>query len=59
MYDISTKLAATIIIVAIAVVQCVAWALGYDGQVFAFTSAVIGALIGLTFGITINVKKSS
>jgi len=57
MFDISTKLAATIIIVVMGAIQVTAWVLGYDGQVFAFTTAVSSAMVGLAFGITITYKK--
>jgi len=56
--DISLKLAAVIIIVVVGAVQCVAFAMGYNGQVFAFTSLAIGALIGLATGIPIKYKQS-
>lgn len=37
-------------IVAVTVLQCAAWLGGFDGQVFALTSAVIGGVVGVTFG---------
>jgi len=39
-----------IAIAILAVLQVVAWILGYDGVVFAFTSGCIGAIIGFAIG---------
>jgi len=38
-------------ICGVVILQCVAWASGHNGQVFALTSAVIGGITGFTFGL--------
>jgi len=45
------------VIGVIAMLQCVAWYLGKDGQVFALTSLVIGGITGTIFGFSIGLKK--
>lgn len=46
---------ATVAISAVTILQVVAWYCGFNGQVFALTSAVIGGITGFTFGL----KKGS
>lgn len=41
----------------VAVLQGIAWLLGKDGAVFAFTSAVIGAVGGILLGIKLPIKQ--
>jgi len=41
----------------VATMQGVAWLLGYDGQVFALTSAVIGGVTGVILGF--GIKKAN
>lgn len=45
------------VIIIVALIQGVAWIMGYNGQVFAFTSLVIGAIVGSALGFTIQLKK--
>ncbi len=43
----------------VAVMQGVAWLCDYNGTVFAFTSMIIGGVVGTALGITLNFKKSN
>lgn len=45
-------------IIVLGAMQGIAWYLGYDGQVFAFTSGVIGLIIGSFFNPKEAIKKS-
>lgn len=45
-------------LICVTIIQCVAWYLGFDGQVFALTSAVIGVIIGYFFGWSKNVQTT-
>lgn len=42
----------------VTIIQLVAWYLGYNGQVFAFTSLIIGLISGSLLGFTFNIKES-
>jgi len=44
------------LIVVVAAVQIVAWICGFDGQVFAFTSLVIGLTAGSILGFSFNAR---
>ena len=45
-------------LICVTALQITAWALGYNGTVFALTSSVIGGITGFALGIKINIKKS-
>jgi len=48
---------ALVIIGLCSVTQWVAWYIGVNGQVFAFTSLIIGAIAGSLFGFSIHKSK--
>jgi len=48
-----------VVIVIVAILQIVAWVMGFNGQVFAFTSLVIGAIVGAALGFTINLRGAA
>ena len=43
---------------AVTTLQCVAWLCGYNGAVFALTSAVISGVVGFAYGTERNIKQS-
>lgn len=45
------------VIGVVAILQGVAWLTGRNGQVFAFTSLVIGGISGAIFGFTYSRKQ--
>lgn len=48
---------AAIVISVVAILQGIAWIVGINGAVWAFTSLVIGLVAGSILGFTVNVKK--
>ena len=42
------------VIAVVATLQITAWVLGFNGQVFAFTSLIIGGIVGSLFGFSIH-----
>ena len=42
----------------VTIMQVVAWDLGFTGQVFSFTSLIIGLVAGSILGFSFNIKKS-
>lgn len=44
-------------ICAVVILQCMAWASGHNGQVFALTSAVIGGITGFSVRDRLITKK--
>lgn len=48
-----------VVIVIVATLQGIAWGLGFNGQVFAFTSLIIGAITGSALGFTISSKNQT
>jgi len=48
---------AVIGILSLVILQVAAWYTGHDGQVFALTSAGIGALVGLIAGFKVSLGK--
>ena len=52
--DISKNVFAAICVIMVGIMQIVACALGFNGQIFAFTSALIGGITGFILGITIK-----
>ena len=49
---------ALIIIGCMTVLQISAWIIGANGQVFAFTSLIIGGIAGSLFGFSLSSKVS-
>ena len=47
---------AMFVIVVVAIIQGYAWYIGVDGQVFAFTSLVIGLAAGSILGFSFNAR---
>jgi len=47
---------AIFVISIVALLQMVAWTLGFNGTVFAFTSLVIGLTAGTILGFSVNKK---
>ncbi len=47
---------AAIVIVCITSIQICAFIFGFNGQVFAFTSLIIGGIVGSIFGFSITKK---
>jgi len=41
----------------VALLQLVAWYLSFNGQVFAFTSLIIGAVVGSVLGFSLNKRE--
>lgn len=56
MIDISNKVFAIISVGIIAGLQFYAWYSGHNGYVFAFTSVIIGGIVGAILGIKININ---
>ena len=46
-----------IVIAIVAGLQVVAWIMGFNGTVFAFTSFIIGAIAGSILGIKLNMRE--
>ena len=55
--EIGKNLLALIAVLALIILQCAAWTMGFNGQVFAFTSAAIAGIFAWIFGFTIGYKK--
>jgi len=47
------------VIGTVAVLQGIAWFCGFNGQVFAFTSLIIGSITGSVLGFSFGLKKKS
>ena len=45
------------VIAIVAGLQVVAWVMGFNGAVFAFTSLIIGSVAGTVLGFKLNVEK--
>jgi len=43
-----------IVIIIVAVIQLMAWYSGHNGQVFAFTSLIVGLIAGKLLGFSLN-----
>jgi len=56
---IDKNTAGTIIVICLTVLQLYAWFCGHDGGVFAVLSGLIGAVLGVLFGIEINWHKGA
>lgn len=48
---------AMFVIAVVATMQGVAWYVGFNGTVFAFTSLIIGAIAGSVLGFSLNSRK--
>lgn len=47
------------VIAIVAIIQGMAWIIGYDGAVFAFTSLIIGAVAGSILGFNVGRKPTT
>jgi len=56
MFDISNKCFGLIAITIIVLMQLYAWGSGHNGVVFAFTSLVVGSIVGVTLGFKWGTK---
>ena len=45
------------VITVVAILQGAAWYIGFDGAVFAFTSLIIGGVVGSIFGFSLKSTK--
>lgn len=45
-------------IVCLCILQGVAWVMNMNGTIFAFTSTIIGGLVGAVLGFEIGLKKT-
>ena len=55
--DIGKRLTGLIIISIMAIIQLFAWKGGFDGQVFAFTSFIIGIVTGVILDVKIDIAR--
>lgn len=55
--DISKRLTGLVVIVIMVFIQLWAWQGGYNGQVFAFTSFIIGIVTGVILDVKIDIAK--
>jgi len=49
---------AMVVIAIVAMLQGIAWACGLNGQIWAFTSLIIGAIAGAILGFTYTPKTT-
>lgn len=51
--EITRYVCGTVIVLAVVGIQLYAWEKGKNGKVFAFTTSVIGSILGFIFGISV------
>lgn len=57
MIDVSNKIFGMFSISIIAILQLYAWYMGHNGVIFAFSSVIIGGVVGALLGIKININE--
>lgn len=57
--EIGLRLTGVLICIMLCILQVIAWYLGFNGQITVFVTSSIALVLGVLFGVKINLRTNS